>query len=242
VGGCAPLRHSIAIRASSFVIAVLLSTFIHQPSTSLAQTYSIDWHTVDGGGGTITGGVYSINATIGQHDAHNATSGGIYSLTGGFWAAEDSSAPGRPVLVMQRSNNVFIVAWPLNSAGYCLQTTYNLAPPVVWQPVTSGITTNGATLILQITNTTSIAKQFFRLSNPCSGPTPVALAFQTSNNVSSVTWPDGGAFRLQTAYSLSPPVTWQSVSNGIATLGANKIFTFTNNPSISNQFFRLVSP
>ena len=31
-----------------------------------AQPYSIDWFTMDGGGGTSTGGGYSLSATIGR--------------------------------------------------------------------------------------------------------------------------------------------------------------------------------
>ena len=31
----------------------------------LAQNYSIDWSTIDGGGGTSTGGVYTVSGTIG---------------------------------------------------------------------------------------------------------------------------------------------------------------------------------
>lgn len=38
-------------------------------SAALAQSYSIDWFTIDGGGGTSTGGVYSVSGTIGQPDA-----------------------------------------------------------------------------------------------------------------------------------------------------------------------------
>ena len=34
-----------------------------------AQSYQIDWFTIDGGGGTSTGGVYSVSGTIGQPDA-----------------------------------------------------------------------------------------------------------------------------------------------------------------------------
>lgn len=49
-----------------------------------AQSYSIDWHTIDGGGGTSTGGAYLVSGTMGQADAGN-TSGGTYSLNGGFW-------------------------------------------------------------------------------------------------------------------------------------------------------------
>ena len=53
---------------------------------SQAQSYSIDWYKVAGGGGTSTGGTYSVSGTIGQHDAGGPMTGGSYSLTGGFWA------------------------------------------------------------------------------------------------------------------------------------------------------------
>src|SRR5215471_12927087 len=51
-----------------------------------AQNYAIDWYTIDGGGGTSTGGLYTVSGTIGQPDAGGAMSGGTYSLTGGFWS------------------------------------------------------------------------------------------------------------------------------------------------------------
>ncbi len=51
-----------------------------------AQDFSIDSYSIDGGGGTSTGGTFSMTGTIGQHDASvGASIGGIYSLTGGFW-------------------------------------------------------------------------------------------------------------------------------------------------------------
>ena len=49
-----------------------------------AQSYSLDWSTIDGGGGTSTGGIYSVSGTIGQPDA-GAMSGGNFTLQGGFW-------------------------------------------------------------------------------------------------------------------------------------------------------------
>ena len=46
--------------------------------------YSIDWWTIDGGGGSSSGGGYTLDGTAGQPDA--ATwSGGGYTLVGGFW-------------------------------------------------------------------------------------------------------------------------------------------------------------
>ena len=40
-----------------------------------AQSYSIDWFKIAGGGGTSTGGVYSVSGTIGQHDAGSGDAG-----------------------------------------------------------------------------------------------------------------------------------------------------------------------
>ena len=53
-------------------------------SAAWAADYSLDWSTLDGGGGTSTGGVYSVSGTIGQPDA-GAMSGGSFTLVGGFW-------------------------------------------------------------------------------------------------------------------------------------------------------------
>jgi len=46
--------------------------------------YSIDWYTIDGGGGQSTGGPYILTGTIGQPDAAYSA-GGQYELLGGFW-------------------------------------------------------------------------------------------------------------------------------------------------------------
>ena len=53
------------------------------PSVCLAD-YSIDWYTIDGGGGTSSGGPYQLTGTTGQPDAgyHDE---GPYELLGGFW-------------------------------------------------------------------------------------------------------------------------------------------------------------
>jgi hypothetical protein len=46
----------------------------------------LDWYTIDGGGGTCSGGTISITGTIGQPDATAAT-GGTIECAGGFWSA-----------------------------------------------------------------------------------------------------------------------------------------------------------
>ena len=61
-------------------------------AAAYAQPYSINWYTIDGGGGTSTGGAYTLSGTIGQPDAGTMT-GGVYTLAGGFWAGIGSSIP-----------------------------------------------------------------------------------------------------------------------------------------------------
>src|ERR1035438_10279088 len=63
-----------------------------------AQNYTVDWFSLDGGGGTSTGGVYTVSGTIGQPDAGHL-SGGSYTLDGGFWGIIGAvQMPGAPRL------------------------------------------------------------------------------------------------------------------------------------------------
>jgi len=48
------------------------------------SAYVLDWFTIDGGGGTSSGGPYTLTGTIGQPDAAYSA-GGSYELLGGFW-------------------------------------------------------------------------------------------------------------------------------------------------------------
>jgi len=78
-----------------------------------AQQYSLEWYKVSGGGGTSTGGGYSVNGTIGQPDAGGAMTSGNYSLTGGFWSLITvMQTVGSPTLTVSHSGNGVIVSWP----------------------------------------------------------------------------------------------------------------------------------
>lgn len=70
-----------------------------------AQDYSIDWHTTDGGGGTSTGGPFSLSGTIGQPDA-GKMSGGSFSLTGGFWSLFGETTPGSTTIFSNTNGSV----------------------------------------------------------------------------------------------------------------------------------------
>ena len=78
-----------------FSIACLLLVAV--TGIALAQTngYDLTWWTVDGGGGSATGGSYTLSGTIGQPDAGNL-SNGDYTLTGGFWGGVSGASPPGP--------------------------------------------------------------------------------------------------------------------------------------------------
>lgn len=51
---------------------------------SSGGSHTLDWSTIDGGGGTSSSGSLALSGTIGQPDAASA-SGGVYTVSGGFW-------------------------------------------------------------------------------------------------------------------------------------------------------------
>ena len=93
-----------------------------------AQSYSIDWSKIAGGGGTSTGGVYSVSGTLGQHDAGGPMTNGQYSVVGGFWALPVAvQTPGAPTLHITNAAPGFAAVWwtpPM--PGFTLQSTDSL--------------------------------------------------------------------------------------------------------------------
>jgi hypothetical protein len=125
-----------------------------------AQSYSIDWYKIAGGGGTSTGGVYSVSGTIGQHDAGGPLTGGSYSLTGGFWSLISVvQTAGLPNLTITHAGNRVIVSWP-DTGSYTLQQNSNLAGGSWTSSVYTITTTNGTS---SITIPSPAGDLFFRL-------------------------------------------------------------------------------
>ena len=148
----------IAILAFALVSRLLLST------DAMAQSYSIDWYKVSGGGGTSTGGTYSVSGTIGQHDAGGPLTGGNYSLTGGFWALYAVQTPGAPVLTIKLTiTNTAQVSWPSPSTGYNLQVNTNLVT-TNWVTPAESVTDNGTIKYIIVNPPTG--NRFYRLKNP----------------------------------------------------------------------------
>ena len=146
------------------VLVLALSLCGFGISSASAQTYSIDWFTIDGGGGTSTGGVYSVSGTIGQPDAGHM-SGGNFTLDGGFWGIVGAiQTPGSPLLrVLLTSTNTVVVAWPAPSTGFSLQQNANLNT-TVWAGVTNAVNVVGSEN--QIIVAPPTGNRFYRLKNP----------------------------------------------------------------------------
>src|SRR5258706_10446129 len=68
----------------SLLLLVIAGVLVGVTSALALAGYNLDWWSVDGGGVTSSvGGVYGVGGNIGQPDA-GTSSGGIYSLAGGF--------------------------------------------------------------------------------------------------------------------------------------------------------------
>ncbi|MBN1126753.1 MAG: hypothetical protein JXA82_17240 [Sedimentisphaerales bacterium] len=67
------------MRMSEFLCLTMLAAGITH-----ASEYEITWYTIDGGGGTSTGGPYELVGTIGQTDT-GVSSADPHVLSAGFW-------------------------------------------------------------------------------------------------------------------------------------------------------------
>ncbi len=76
------MKHFTMTGRTTVLVTIALLLIV---STALARSgYDLSWWTVDGGGGTASGGSYILVGAIGQPDAGILT-GGDYTLGGGFW-------------------------------------------------------------------------------------------------------------------------------------------------------------
>lgn len=136
------------------------------PFLASAQPFSINWFTIDGGGGASTNGTYRLTGTIGQPDA-GTMSGGGFTLQGGFWGVVAAvQTPGAPTLSVERSNAVVVVSWPKPAAGFVLQYTPTLLSPTntVWTPIPGPYPTNQTQF--RYVESSPAGNRFYRLEKP----------------------------------------------------------------------------
>ncbi len=153
------LAHSKTWR-TFHALGLLLSAFLLPPS-SFAQSYSIPWFTIDGGGGSSTGGPFSLSGTIGQPDAGGPMTNGQYSITGGFWALPQAvQTEGAPTLTIAPATPGFAtVSWtPPTGTNWVLQERLNLTTGA-WTSSPSGWTN-------PVTVPATLPTKFYRLFKP----------------------------------------------------------------------------
>jgi len=153
-------RRRTGRRVAPVILALLM------PLLAARAQYSIDWSSIDGGGGTSTGGVYSVSGTVGQPDA-GTMNGGAYSLTGGFWGLIAAvQTPGAPALTITRTNGAVTVSWPNPSPGWVLDMSTTLVgSPPPWNQVSAAQYHTNATDI-SVTVSPPVGSAFYRLRKP----------------------------------------------------------------------------
>jgi hypothetical protein len=148
-------------RGSAVLLAVLLLSAV----CTYAQNFSLDWFTIDGGGGTSIGGNFSLSGTIGQPDASaQPMTGGGFSLSGGFWSLFAVQTPDAPLLAIRLiSASAAQVSWPSPSAGFVLQENLDLNS-TNWVNAPQAISDSGANRF--ITVNPANGRRFYRLFKP----------------------------------------------------------------------------
>ena len=126
--------------------AVALSFLIGPSGHPLAEelAYAIDWYSVDGGGGTQTGGVYEAQSTVGQPDSVSGLTSVSYVVSGGFWTVHAVQIPDAPLLsIAAAGSQQVVVSWGPAAPGWVLQesstfpsTNWMTAPSLSTNPIT----------------------------------------------------------------------------------------------------------
>lgn len=66
-------------------VFLILGMLLTASALAAPQAFSLDWWTVDSGGGTSQGNHYSLTGTIAQPEAGRLLTGDTFTLAGGFW-------------------------------------------------------------------------------------------------------------------------------------------------------------
>ena len=151
------------MKALSLSMLAALALALSATSVS-AQSYSIDWYKIAGGGGTSSNGQFTLSGTIGQHDAGGPMTGGNFSLTGGFWSLLSVvQSVGSPTLrIFLTTSNTAVVAWPSSATGFTLQQNSAISS-TGWSTAGSPITVGSEN---QVVISPPVGREFYRLTHP----------------------------------------------------------------------------
>ena len=162
--GCSSSERSFPLspgeRAGVRASLALLTLLFLSATSPHAQTYSIDWSKISGGGGTSTGGVFSVSGTIGQPDAGEPMTNRQFSVTGGFWVLPTAvQTAGAPTLtIAPAAPGQATISWTPPTPGFVLQESFALSPGS-WTNSVSGATN-------PVVVPATPPKKFYRLLKP----------------------------------------------------------------------------
>jgi len=110
------LKHHVVRRHAAKLLAS--GALLGFTALTCAQSYSIDWHVIAGGGGPSTGGVFAVSGTSGQPEA-GRMSDSRFVIEGGFWSlpATDPSTV-EPITIFDNTHGTF------NGASFVTTTTW----------------------------------------------------------------------------------------------------------------------
>jgi hypothetical protein len=130
---------------------------------------SLDWWTVNGGGGTgvSTDGRFALSGTAGQPDA-GSLAGGNFFLQGGFWNSVLTPAPSLSIVLL--GNGDVEVSWPAWAGNYVLEHAPTVTgSPDRWDDVSPATYQTDGTRFYVTIPAPSDAR-FYRLHQLCLGP------------------------------------------------------------------------
>jgi hypothetical protein len=138
-----------------------------------------------------------------------------------------------PSLQIRLAGTNVVLIWPLSPAGYVLQSTTTLTPPLSWTTVTNlPIIVNSQ---CAVTDQISSGNQFYRLAI-IAAP---ALQAQVSGKSFILSWPTSTTgYVLQTTTNLAAANSWTVVTNTPAMV--NQQSAVTNQISGAARFYRLM--
>lgn len=90
---------------------------------------------------------------------------GVFYLTPSAWML----VPAEPTLAFAFDANQAVLTWPLDYAGYTLEVTTNLTPPIIWVPLNATFSQTNGHFEFRSDLSKSKPQEFFRLRGPQAG-------------------------------------------------------------------------
>ena len=113
------------------------------------------------GGGTSSGGSFTISGTIGQADA-GLSAGGAFAVEGGFWGgAYAVQSVGAPFLSVAGVGTNALFTWPDANGSFVLESANSLTAPVTWSFVPNAPVDSNGQRSVTLPGTSGI--RFYRL-------------------------------------------------------------------------------